>query len=144
MMAAIKDNLVTLQCADPDAQSLLWEYAQRRRAVDLAFAAGLEQALKRAGFKPPTPDGTHHESSCCYTPSELHAEAQAVCSCDDEACGMLVRCEDHREHPVFAKYFKNKHSIAPSAARICKSSTWTSTRTRTDFLLQLPLNRRDP
>ena len=112
MMAAIKDNLVTLQCADPDAQSLLWEYAQRRRATDPAFAAGLEQALKTAGFAAPTPDGTAHESSCCYTPSELRAEAHAVCPCDDEACSMMVRCVDHRKAPVFAEYFKNKHSIA--------------------------------
>lgn len=36
---------------NPQIQDLLWEYAQRRREADPAFAEDLEEALQRAGFK---------------------------------------------------------------------------------------------
>jgi hypothetical protein len=39
-----------LSCEDPMAQDLLWEYAQRRRALDAEFADDLEQALRNAGY----------------------------------------------------------------------------------------------
>ncbi len=42
---------VPLSCKDPAAQDLLWEYAQRRRAVDAAFSADLEEALRLAGYQ---------------------------------------------------------------------------------------------
>lgn len=41
---------VPLSCKDPMAQDLLWEYAQRRRAVDAGFSVDLEAALKLAGY----------------------------------------------------------------------------------------------
>jgi len=44
---------VPLSVKDPSAQSLLWEYAQRRRAVDSEFSDDLETALRAAGFVPP-------------------------------------------------------------------------------------------
>lgn len=44
---------VPLSVTDPTAQDLLWEYAQRRRAVDVEFADDLEWALKGAGFEAP-------------------------------------------------------------------------------------------
>jgi hypothetical protein len=44
---------VPLSCKDPTAQDLLWEYAQRRRAVDAEFADDLEAALRNAGYEPP-------------------------------------------------------------------------------------------
>lgn len=44
---------VPLSCKDITAQDLLWEYAQRRRAVDPAFSDDLECALRIAGFVPP-------------------------------------------------------------------------------------------
>ncbi len=44
---------VPLSVKDPSAQDLLWEYAQRRRAVDEDFADDLQQALRNAGFVPP-------------------------------------------------------------------------------------------
>lgn len=44
---------VPLSCKDPTAQDLLWEYAQRRRAVDASFSDDLEEALKVAGFAGP-------------------------------------------------------------------------------------------
>jgi hypothetical protein len=44
---------VPLSVKDPSAQDLLWEYAQRRRAVDAEFSEDLETALKNAGFVPP-------------------------------------------------------------------------------------------
>lgn len=46
---------VPLSCKDPTAQDLLWEYAQRRRAIDAEFSDDLEQALRIAGFQPPAP-----------------------------------------------------------------------------------------
>mgnify|MGYP001614271270 CR=1 FL=1 len=33
------------------SQDLLWEYAQRRRAVDAEFADDLEAALRIAGYQ---------------------------------------------------------------------------------------------
>jgi hypothetical protein len=45
---------VPLSCRDATAQDLLWEYAQRRRAVDPEFSADLETALRSAGYAPPT------------------------------------------------------------------------------------------
>jgi hypothetical protein len=45
---------VPLSVKDPMAQDLLWEYAQRRRKVDLEFSVDLEDALVAKGFKPPT------------------------------------------------------------------------------------------
>ncbi len=42
---------VPLSVKDPTAQDLLWQYAQRRRAVDAEFSADLETALLSAGFQ---------------------------------------------------------------------------------------------
>lgn len=44
---------VPLSVKDRSAQDLLWTYAQRRRAVDAAFADDLEAALRIAGYVPP-------------------------------------------------------------------------------------------
>lgn len=41
---------VPLSTKDPMAQDLLWEYAQRRRAVDAEFSGDLETALIAKGF----------------------------------------------------------------------------------------------
>jgi hypothetical protein len=46
---------VPLSVKDPMAQDLLWEYAQRRRAVDQEFADDLEYALQNAGYARPRP-----------------------------------------------------------------------------------------
>lgn len=51
---------VPLSTKDVTAQDLLWEYAQRRRAVDAEFADDLERALIIDGYAPykvkrPTP-----------------------------------------------------------------------------------------
>lgn len=43
---------VPLSCKDKTAQDLLWEYAQRRRAVDAEFSSDLESALAKEGFDP--------------------------------------------------------------------------------------------
>lgn len=43
---------VPLSVRDTMAQDLLWEYAQRRRAVDAGFANDLEAALLTAGYMP--------------------------------------------------------------------------------------------
>jgi hypothetical protein len=44
---------VPLSVKDATAQDLLWEYAQRRRAVDMEFADDLQFALRAAGYVPP-------------------------------------------------------------------------------------------
>lgn len=41
---------VPLSVKDPDAQDLLWEYAQRHRMIDAEFSADLETALCKAGY----------------------------------------------------------------------------------------------
>jgi hypothetical protein len=41
---------VPLSVEDTMAQDLLWEYAQRRRAVDAEFSTDLEAALLGAGY----------------------------------------------------------------------------------------------
>jgi len=46
---------VPLSVKDPTAQDLLWEYAQRRRAVDAEFSEDLEASLIGAGYTPPVP-----------------------------------------------------------------------------------------
>lgn len=43
---------VPLSCKDKTAQDLLWEYAQRRRAVDAEFSNDLETVLKTADYDP--------------------------------------------------------------------------------------------
>lgn len=47
---------VPLSVKDKTAQDLLWEYAQRRRSVDAAFAEDLEIALALQGYTPPLPN----------------------------------------------------------------------------------------
>lgn len=47
---------VPLSVRDASAQDLLWEYAQRRRAVDAEFSEDLEFALRRAGYRPKPTD----------------------------------------------------------------------------------------
>jgi hypothetical protein len=70
---------VPLSVKDPTAQDLLWEYAQRRRAVDAEFAFDLEMALAAAGFVPPRPQTERH-----YPPGmgeesrRLHREYNAL------------------------------------------------------------------
>ena len=66
---------VPLSVEDPTAQDLLWQYAQRRRAVDAEFADDLEQALRTAGYSPqskPYPPGMGDESR------RLHREYNAL------------------------------------------------------------------
>ena len=50
-------GLVPFKVTDRMAQDLLWEYANRRRSIDEAFAANLRRLLLDAGYKPGT---TYH------------------------------------------------------------------------------------
>ena len=43
---------VPLSVTDPTAQDLLWEYAQRRRAIDAEFSDDLERVLLATGYVP--------------------------------------------------------------------------------------------
>lgn len=65
---------VPLSVKDVTAQDLLWEYAQRRRAVDAEFADDLEEALRIAGYHRVPRDPmcgcgrpSTHESGWCGT-----------------------------------------------------------------------------
>ncbi len=49
---------VPLSTEDPDAQPLLWLYAQRRRPKDPEFSADLEEALRLSGYDPDDIDWT--------------------------------------------------------------------------------------
>jgi len=51
---------VPLSVKDPTAQDLLWEYAQRRRAVDAEFADDLEAALRTASYSPTPGTASSH------------------------------------------------------------------------------------
>lgn len=44
---------VPLSTGDPMAQDLLWVYAQRRRTLDEAFSAAVEEAVRRKGYAAP-------------------------------------------------------------------------------------------
>jgi hypothetical protein len=48
---------VPLSTSDPLAQDLLWEYAQRRRAIDAEFSEDLETCLKADGYTQLREDG---------------------------------------------------------------------------------------
>lgn len=66
---------VPLSVKDKTAQDLLWEYAQRRRAVDAEFAADLEIALTAKGYihsKCTACGGNDGDAPCLY-PSENKA-----------------------------------------------------------------------
>lgn len=43
---------VPLSTKDKMAQDLLWQYAERRRAVDAEFADDLQAALRAKGYEP--------------------------------------------------------------------------------------------
>lgn len=51
-----KPGFVPFKLTDRMAHDLLWEYAQRRRHQDAAFAEDLETALLAVGFQPPVED----------------------------------------------------------------------------------------
>jgi len=46
-------NKLLISLKDPDAQDLLWAYAQRHRTIDAEFSDDLEQALLNLGYTPP-------------------------------------------------------------------------------------------
>jgi hypothetical protein len=78
---------VPLSVKDATAQDLLWEYAQRRRAVDAQFAADLETALRNAGFVPSAP-----------CDSALRAKLTAYQETDRGAC-QVAEAEQRRPLP---------------------------------------------
>jgi len=59
-----------LSVKDPTAQDLLWEYAQRRRAVDAEFSEDLETALRGAGHEP-SPGPTDEDGYIISAPEAL-------------------------------------------------------------------------
>lgn len=84
---------VPLSVNDKTAQSLLWEYAQRRRVVDAEFSDDLEAALKAAGYEPPTGEEADDDFQC-------------------EGCGKSIRAGDKYTTTMDGCYLCEEH--APS------------------------------
>lgn len=112
---------VPLSCKDPTAQDLLWQYAQRRRAVDAGFSDDLEEALQIAGYtagqpiKPadlPAPDTIIDYGDAGFCPLFAHylPEGCDIRHAATEAgfeCRFLNMDDDlPDEHPVYVDYFE--------------------------------------
>lgn len=69
---------VPLKCSDKTAQDLLFEYAQRRRALDVEFSADLEAALKNQGYEPAVPSREACPSVCVTCFRRLRCEEKSV------------------------------------------------------------------
>lgn len=81
---------VPLSVKDPTAQDLLWQYAQRRRAVDGEFADDLEFALRNAGYAEPSPQQRAALNAARQEALEAAEEYYRVCAavrCDSLDCG---------------------------------------------------------
>lgn len=86
---------VPLSVKDVMAQDLLWEYAQRRRAVDAEFSGDLETALKAAGFGPSRPIDSVVAEAAVVAAATLWRECDTSQSGDrGVACGCLDRLAD--------------------------------------------------
>lgn len=81
---------VPLSVKDKTAQDLLWEYAQRRRAVDASFSDDLEAALKIAGYVP-HPGRLSNWCSWC----EGFVSRPEVVTCSSCKGGEMVEVDDH-------------------------------------------------
>jgi hypothetical protein len=87
---------VPLSVEDPNAQDLLWEYAQRRRKMDAEFSDDLETALKAAGYKRPEWEVLCYEccklSGVCGEAREAHTGTCAACG----SVGLAFNCSSVR------------------------------------------------
>lgn len=84
---------VPLSTDDPDAQDLLWDYAQRRRKVDPDFSRDLEKCVVNDGFVPP--DLNFADIAVCKTCLRYNRVVLMV----DSEC---ERCRHTRQHDVYA------------------------------------------
>lgn len=80
---------VPLSIEDPTAQDLLWEYAQRRRAVDAEFADDLETALRAVGYDPLHTAATAEPTISPQMLEEALEEAQGGFDPDDSRLSEL-------------------------------------------------------
>jgi hypothetical protein len=81
---------VPLSVKDKTAQDLLWQYAQRHRAVDAEFADDLEIALTNAGY---TPLATH-----ARTIEALRAALTTIEHSSHDSCAVFA-AKVLKEHP---------------------------------------------
>lgn len=77
---------VPLSTRDVTAQDLLWEYAQRRRAVDPEFSEDLETCLRNDGYEPKATKGAGMSWTAKLTLVELRALRGGRCP----DCGGLL------------------------------------------------------
>lgn len=87
---------VPLSIKDPTAQDLLWEYAQRRRAVDAEFSDDLEAALLSKGY-----DGRIHRTGMPSAEETISTARRYLDSANREvarmAAGVLLMADQLRE-----------------------------------------------
>jgi len=74
---------VPLSVDDKSAQDLLWEYAQRRRAIDAQFADDLELALRIAGFSPTHPVTVQQPTACSCASLVKAPTTEVISGCPD-------------------------------------------------------------
>ena len=116
---------VPLSTKDPMAQDLLWEYAQRRRAVDVEFAADLETALRLKGFisrtdKIPTALDERRLVTAWLRGFGPHQPAFS----GDELAMRIECCKHHTSHPSEASnpgYCPGSEGREPSKASLAEA-----------------------
>lgn len=91
---ACPPDKVPLSVKDPTAQDLLWEYAQRRRAVDSEFSDDLQSRLLSVGYVPQIshrtdseaiPSADPHDQICTW-PLDGRAPRRGVRPCNRADC----------------------------------------------------------
>lgn len=111
---------VPLSVNDKLAQDLLWEYAQRRRAVDAEFSADLETALRDAGYVPSARE--EHAAKVERERDEARAEAQRrgeiLTSQTLEAMTFLSRAQRAEEALGFYATDENYTNTAVGVSRV--------------------------
>lgn len=91
---------VPLSVKDPTAQDLLWEYAQRRRAVDPEFSDDLEVALRVQGYVAPTESDVDQLRRVCAWQSDQIADLQAALTVTDRPRAIPPRHRWRAEPPT--------------------------------------------
>lgn len=98
-------DVVSLNVADPDAQDLLWAYAERRRGADTGFADALERALIAAGHR--------HEPRAEDLEIDFGAVDKIMVTFpEDELRDLIDTLKDkvpQAEHGIEVKFGKNSH-----------------------------------
>jgi chromosome segregation ATPase len=133
---------VPLSVTDQTAQDLLWQYAQRRRAVDADFAADLETCLRVAGYTPLVP----------YNPTEaqeLRSRLRSV-SAERDSLDYLLKSNAEvyeatkRDHATGRELLKRMTADRDAAQRrIAELTADLGLADRTGMVLHTDIKERD-